>query len=104
MTTIHRPEISLNETHFEMQGHTRIFQKNYLPPNHRKEFDRLMGKSVEKYGRKVKEITVFKKALDAANVELSSLIRSSRNHKSTYNSRTRRNLASVSNGTTSPVN
>ena len=25
MTTIHRPEIALNETHFEMMGHTRIF-------------------------------------------------------------------------------
>ena len=62
-----------------------------------------MGKSVQKYGRKVKEITVFKKALDAANAELSSLIRSSRNLKSTTNS-TRRNLANVSNGTTSPTN
>ena len=61
-----------------------------------------MGKSVEKYGRKVKEITVFKKALDAANAELSSLIRSSRN-KSTTNS-TRRNLGNVSNGMASPTN
>ena len=61
-----------------------------------------MGKSVEKYGRKVKEITVFKKALDAANAELSSLIRSSRN-KSTTNS-TRRNLGNISNGMASPTN
>ena len=31
MTTIHRPEIAPNEYLFQMQGHTRILQPNYLP-------------------------------------------------------------------------
>ena len=35
MTTIHRPEISPNETLFEMQGHTRILQSNYMPRSHK---------------------------------------------------------------------
>ena len=41
MTTIHRPEINENEEFFEMQGHTRILQANYLPKRDLKEFEAL---------------------------------------------------------------
>ena len=35
MTSIHRAAIAPNEALFEMQGHTRILQQNYLPRQHK---------------------------------------------------------------------
>ena len=66
MTTIHRPQICENEQLFEMQGHTRILQSNYLPPKHKEEFETLVDKFKSRLGRKVNETLVYRKAMESS--------------------------------------
>ena len=63
MTSIHRPEVSPNESVFDMQGHMRILQKNYMPRNHQDQFDNIMEKFQGRLGRKVNNTFVFRKAI-----------------------------------------
>ena len=62
MTTIHRPEINENEEFFEMQGHTRILQANYLPKERKEEFVSLVEKLQSSLGRKVHDTLAFRRA------------------------------------------
>ena len=62
MTTIRRPEIGENEGPYEMQGHTRILQVNYLPKPRREEFKDLIKDVKSKFGTKMNDMIVFQKA------------------------------------------
>ena len=72
MTSIHRPEVSPNESVFDVQGHMRILQKSYMPKNHQDQFESIMQKYQGRLGRKVNNTLVFRKALEAAQKEENS--------------------------------
>ena len=108
MTTIHQPEIGGNEGPYEMQGYTRILQPNYLPKTQKNEFRNIMEEVKGKFGRKINDMLVYRKAFPDKSVHrrksidndttLTSIDISSKQQK-----QRRRNLSTFSHATLSPT-
>jgi len=63
MATIKKAEIAENEALFEMQGHLRIFQKNYMPRKDKEQLELLMNRMEKRIGQKINRISMAHHAI-----------------------------------------
>ena len=75
MSTFLRPVIGPQESHFEMQGHTRILQASYLPKPAQDTFYNMLGQYQSNLGRKVNHTLVFHETLSKNHASQSGLRR-----------------------------